>query len=129
MQKLKAKKMFITKVFTFDAAHHLPNYQGKCKNLHGHTYKLEVTLSGELERTSGMLIDFAKLKKIVKEDVLKEMDHAYLNDILKNPTAENLINLIWKKLDLNISKQKKDIFLYELKLWETPTSYVILRSN
>ncbi|MBN1325762.1 6-carboxytetrahydropterin synthase QueD [Candidatus Falkowbacteria bacterium] len=121
--------MFITKVFTFDAAHHLPNYQGKCKNLHGHTYKLEVTLSGELERTSGMLIDFAKLKKIVKEDVLKEMDHAYLNDILKNPTAENLINLIWKKLDLNISKQKKDIFLYELKLWETPTSYVILRSN
>jgi 6-pyruvoyltetrahydropterin/6-carboxytetrahydropterin synthase len=81
--------MFITKKFTFDAAHYLPSYNGKCEHLHGHTYALNIKVQGEPD-TEGLVIDFAKLKKLVQELVLSKLDHALLNDIMPNPSAENI---------------------------------------
>jgi len=108
--------MFVTRKFTFDSAHKLPDYQGKCKNLHGHTYRLEVTVQGEPD-DKGMIMDFAVLKDIVKKNVLDIIDHSYLNDIIEQPTAENIVMWIWKKLE-------KEINLHELRLWETSDSSV-----
>ena len=74
--------MFVLKEFEFDAAHYLPEYNGKCERLHGHTYKLVVKVEGTPDK-EGMVIDFIRLKNIVKEEVLSKLDHACLNDILK----------------------------------------------
>lgn len=93
-------------IFTFDAAHHLPNYYGKCKNLHGHTYKLEVTLTGEANKDTGMMIDFQNVKFTVKRKVLILLDHHNLNDIIENPTAENTIIWIWNKLYKEFKKNR-----------------------
>mgnify|MGYP000579870817 CR=1 FL=1 len=73
--------MIIIKEFDFDAAHYLPAYNGKCEHLHGHTYKLVVKVEGTPDH-EGMVIDFIKLKNLVKEEVLAHLDHACLNDIL-----------------------------------------------
>ncbi|HDM22763.1 MAG TPA: 6-carboxytetrahydropterin synthase, partial [Methanomicrobia archaeon] len=61
----------------FDAAHRIPDHSGKCKNLHGHTYKLIVTMEGEVK--DGMVIDFEDMKNIV-DPVIEKYDHSYLND-------------------------------------------------
>ena len=111
--------MNITKIFTFDAAHKLPLHHGKCKNLHGHTYKLEVTVNGELKK-DGMVIDFVDLKKIVKNQVLDDYDHKYINDFMNNSTVENIVKDIWNRLQDYLS-------LYKIKLWETPTCYAELK--
>lgn len=76
-----------SKIFKFDAAHNLTKYHGKCERLHGHTYKLVVTVKGKLDEQD-MVIDFALLKDIVQKEVIDILDHAYLNDIIENPTAE-----------------------------------------
>jgi 6-pyruvoyltetrahydropterin/6-carboxytetrahydropterin synthase len=110
--------MIITKEFTFDAAHFIPNYHGKCEKLHGHTYKLQVSIEGDVNE-HGMVLDFAELKKIVKEHVIHKLDHTSLNDTIENPSAENTAIWIWAQLK-NIQGAK----LYEVKLWETPTSFV-----
>jgi len=110
------KKLYLTKEFTFDAAHKLIDYQGKCKNLHGHTYKLQVTIQGKIQK-DGMILDFSELKQIVEQEIIFKVDHSYINDLLKQPTAENMIIWMWDKLI-------KKLPIYELKLWETPTSFV-----
>ena len=69
--------MIIIKEFDFDAAHYLPAYNGKCEHLHGHTYKLVVKVEGTPDH-EGMVIDFIKLKNLVKEEVLAHLDHACL---------------------------------------------------
>jgi len=118
--------MEITKIFEFDAAHRLPDYNGKCANLHGHRWKLEVTIEGEVDKKTGMIMDFGELKTIVNETILNHLDHNYLNDLegLKNPTAENIIREIWNGLSYHI---KKPLKIAELKLWETPTNCITLR--
>jgi 6-pyruvoyltetrahydropterin/6-carboxytetrahydropterin synthase len=109
------QQVSITKEFTFDAAHKLDWHKGKCKNLHGHTYKLGITIKGKLNK-NGVVIDFIDLKKIINNEVIKILDHKYLNDIIENPTAENTIVWIWNQL-------KDKLNLTKIKLWETPTSY------
>lgn len=94
--------MFVTKGFTFDAAHALTQYYGKCENLHGHTYRLEVTVEGPVHE-NGMVVDFVLLKRIVKRVVLSQLDHKNLNDHFENPSAENIATWIWEQLaDLDI---------------------------
>lgn len=107
--------MKITKIFTFDSAHRLPWHKGKCFDLHGHTYKLEVTVEGPLDK-NGIVIDFGDLKKIVKKEILDKYDHKYLNDFWKNPTAENIVQAFYDVL-------RKDLKIARLRLWETPNSY------
>ena len=118
--------LLVSKEFTFDAAHNLVKYHGKCEKLHGHTYKLIVTVAGEKD-DEGMVIDFNELKKIVKNDVLNILDHSYINDIIEQPSAENIAEWIWNKISNKLQTDR--YFLYEIKLYETPTSYVTLRRH
>lgn len=114
--------MLIAKEFTFDSAHRLPNYNGLCANLHGHTYRLIVSLNGKIKE-DGMVIDFSILKKIVSKKALKLLDHKFLNDVIHYPTAENIAVWIWKQLVKDLPE------LYEIVLWETPTSHVIYKGD
>jgi 6-pyruvoyltetrahydropterin/6-carboxytetrahydropterin synthase len=109
--------MQLTKIFTFDSAHFLPNYHGKCENMHGHTYKMEVTIEGKPNPDDGMIMDFKKLKEIVNEKVIEKLDHKLLNDIVDNPSAEFLAMWSWDQL-------KNDVNLKQIKIYETPNSYV-----
>jgi len=116
--------LFISKEFTYDAAHQLVNYNGKCENLHGHTYKLRITLTGDIDK-SGMIIDFNLIKKIVEEKIIEKLDHNFLNNIVAQPTAENILLWIWRELYpvFNFPSCK----LYEITLWETENSFVTYR--
>src|SRR4051812_26893989 len=91
----------IFKEFTFEAAHLLPYVpEGhKCGRLHGHSYRVEVHLSGEVDPLLGWIVDFADVKDVVKP-IIDRLDHYYLNDIegLENPTSENLARWIWQQL-------------------------------
>ncbi len=125
------KRIAVTKEFTFDAAHHLHLYEGKCKSLHGHTYQLSITISGFTNHI-GIVIDFADLKQIYKKHVEPKLDHRYLNDVLPpmNTTAENIVMWIWQQLEQAISKElpvEQQFRLEQLILHETPTSYAILK--
>ena len=119
--------MLLIKKFTFDAAHNLVIYKGKCENLHGHTYQLVVKLEGKPSRTDGMVLDFIELKKIVTENVLDVLDHAYINDIVPQSTAENISVWIWGKLFPSL--RRKNCKLVELELWETATSGVVYKGK
>jgi len=118
--------MFITKTFKFDAAHNLIKYHGKCERLHGHTYRLDVTVKGVPDE-EGMIIDFTILKKLVKREVLAQLDHSYINDIISQPTAENIAIWVWERLAGLLSSQR--YHLYEIKVYETQTSYVTFRGE
>ena len=112
--------MKIIKKFSFDSAHYLPNYKGKCKQLHGHTYHLEVIIEGEINSDTGMIMDFAKLKYIVNSKAINALDHKLLNDIMEIPTAENIVTWIKNQIVKDIPG------IVTLKLWETDDSYVEL---
>ena len=139
-------KIRITKKFRFEAAHALYGYDGKCKNIHGHNYKLFVTVIGSPTSDSsnvkfGMVMDFDDLKKIVKAEIIKEFDHSVIfnknsphkklaDDLIKNghkvvladyqPTIEEMIIDFANKIS---SKLPCEIKLHSLKLEETETSY------
>lgn len=115
----------VTKRYGFEACHHLPYYEGPCHNLHGHSYKLDVTVCGNVIKDKnnpkcGMIMDFKDLKQIVKEVAVDKYDHSNLNDFFENPTAEIMVKTIaediMRKLPLKVS-------LVSVKLWETDTSY------
>ncbi|MFW6119579.1 MAG: 6-carboxytetrahydropterin synthase QueD [Petrotogales bacterium] len=112
---------YVTKEFTFDAAHKLVHYHGKCENLHGHTYKLRVTVFGEPD-DEGMVMDFVELKELVKTKVLNILDHSYINDHIDQPSAENISKWIYDRLKSSIDNNRRK--LSEITLWETPTSFV-----
>jgi len=114
--------MFVTKEFTFDSAHFLPNYQGKCEDMHGHTYRLQVTVDGPVDK-DGLVIDFALLKQIVKKKVLDKLDHKLINDVIKIPSAENIAIWIWKQV-AGTAEFPKKVDLHEVKVWETANSFV-----
>lgn len=118
--------MILIKEFEFDAAHNLVHYHGKCENLHGHTYKLVVKLEGEPDE-EGMIFDFVQLKNLVNEKIINKFDHAYLNNIISQPTAENIAVYVWDNLidDINRDNCK----LYEVQVWETKTSGIVYRGE
>jgi len=137
--------VLVTKIFHFEMAHALWNYDGKCKQLHGHSYILEVKLQGEiinnpLDPKNGMIIDFGDLKSIIKTHIIEVFDHSVVlnkkaseadlttvsglfdNAIIVDyqPTCENLVvDFAQKIMPLLPTKVK----LYALKLYETATSY------
>lgn len=111
--------MKVLKEFEFDAAHYLPSYNGKCEHLHGHTYRLVVLVEGRPD-AEGMIMDFTKLKHTVQDLVLSRLDHHLLNDLLPNPSAENIAIWVWNKLAGPLSGP--DRRLCEVQVWETRTS-------
>jgi len=112
--------MTCCRIFSFAAAHQLPNHLGKCKNLHGHTWKLEVCFYGRVNE-DGMVIDFGLLKDLVNKTVIDLLDHSLLNELIPNPTAENILLWIWEQLDRGEVAAPRH---YRLRLWESDNSYV-----
>ncbi len=139
-------KIRITKLFNFETGHALFGYDGKCRNVHGHSYKLSVTVIGNpITDTThvklGMVIDFGDLKKIVKEEIVDQFDHATVFNkntphielakelinrghevILADyqPTSENMVIDFAARIT---SRLPKNILLHSLKLQETETSF------
>ncbi len=135
----------VTKVFYFEASHALFNYEGLCRSVHGHSYKLFVTVKGKTETSEessklGMVIDFSVLKDIVKSNIIDKYDHSFLinkDEKLQNtlseipafnrtyfldiqPTCENLV---FHFSEIIKSKLPSGIELYSLRLYETESSF------
>lgn len=145
MSFINQQNIRVTKKFTFDMAHALYGYDGPCKNIHGHTYKLSVTLIGKVindntNPKNGMVIDFTDFKKVVKENVIDVFDHslvlnlnsphAHLNDLNNNfekinyvPYQPSCENLIVDFLDRIKFKLPDSVKVKKMKLEETPTSF------
>lgn len=102
------KKMRLGIIESIDTAHYLPGHE-TCGIVHGHTYKVEVVIEGE--KIDGMVMDFANIKKIVK-DMLKEYDHTLLNNILSYPSTENLCEDIYSRLSEKLE------MLVRVRIWE-----------
>ncbi len=109
----------VTRSFSFEAAHHLPWHPGKCRRLHGHNYRLEVTVEGPVDE-NGVVLDFDELADVVGRELIDRYDHRHLNELLDNPTAEVVAHDAWKRLEA------AGLHLARLRLWETPESSVEL---
>lgn len=135
------ERVRITKRYTFEAAHSLPNYEGKCSHLHGHSYKLEVTVSGIIDSEEiveafqndepilaecGMVIDFSTLKRCIKS-VVEVYDHSNLNDHFVLPTAEVMSVQIFKDIQHKLGNYS--VRVESVKLWETEDSYAEYRGE
>lgn len=125
------KRVMVSKEFTFDAAHHLHAYEGKCKNLHGHTYKVVFGISA-YPNEIGIAVDFGDVKKIWKEQIEIYLDHRYVNETLPpmNTTAENMVVWIFEKMEKSLAscaKEFREARVEFVKLYETPTSYAEMR--
>lgn len=134
--------MRVSRSFTFDAAHMLDTHDGKCKNLHGHTYRLEVCVKGDLIKQgpkAGMVIDFADLKSIVNAEIIDRLDHALLYDET-NPQESELASLLqkWQRKTYAFSgrttAENMSVHIYDklvsvglmvdyVRLYETPSSF------
>jgi 6-pyruvoyltetrahydropterin/6-carboxytetrahydropterin synthase len=111
---------------TFAAGHALRNYHGKCENVHGHNYRVQVCLAGaELDET-GLLYDFAELKKKLRA-TSEYLDHQFINDLKPfdqlNPSAENIAKFIYEE----IQKELKTAPLSYVRVWETDTASAVYR--
>jgi 6-pyruvoyltetrahydropterin/6-carboxytetrahydropterin synthase len=118
--------MQIRKHFRFEAAHVLPHHPGKCARLHGHSYRLEVAVRGPLQSEGparGMIEDFDAIKRVVRQCVVDVLDHQHLNELIENPTAEQIAMWVWTRLDGQLPG------LDEIVLWETATSCAVLRRS
>ena len=116
----------VEKVFSFDAAHFLPHVpEGhKCKNMHGHTYSLYVSVQGEVEEATGWVVDFADIKAVVKP-LVAQLDHQLLNEIdgLENPTAEHIAIWFWNRIAPALPG------LYQITVSESPQNIVRYRGD
>jgi len=86
----------------FDAAHSLPDYPGKCRNVHGHTYQVEVVVEGKIDPETRFVVDFTDLKTILRS-VVEELDHRYINEVIEYPTAEYIALYIKKGVSARLS--------------------------
>ncbi|MCK5706487.1 MAG: 6-carboxytetrahydropterin synthase QueD [Candidatus Aureabacteria bacterium] len=117
---MKYRSISVTKEFSFDAAHNLENYHGKCESLHGHTWKAQVTITAPLDN-DGMVRDFSEMKNIINKHIKGKLDHSYLNETIKQPTAENIGLWIYEQLSPNISD------ISEITVYESPTSFSTIK--
>lgn len=122
--------MILGAMFNFEAAHHLPHHEGKCRNLHGHSYRMEVKISGPVDSHFGMVIDLKDFKHLINEQVIDHLDHSNLNEKWDNPTAENMVKSIVNQLkDILHYHVDNTIKLYSVKLWETEKCFVEWRNH
>ncbi len=114
--------MFTIKITSqFNSAHNLRGYKGKCEELHGHNWKVEVRASSKELDNLGMVIDFKELKSLLME-ILDGLDHKYLNNIEYfknvNPTSENIAKFVYDKIVV----AKPGVNILDVTVWETDTS-------
>jgi len=128
---LKANKMYeVTIIKSFSAAHLLSEIGGKCEELHGHNFKVEVTVGAPDLNSEGILIDFRLVKKWLK-DILDQMDHQHLNDLpfFKgiNPSSENIACFVYKEMQARVTEVKVKVLC--VKVWESDTAAVTYREG
>lgn len=118
----------VTIIKSFSAAHLLAEIGGKCEELHGHNFKVEVTASAEGLNSNGLLIDFRFLKKILG-DILEDIDHKYLNSLTSfsgiNPSAENIARYIFEKMEEKV--KSSGVNMVRVKIWESENAAVTYR--
>lgn len=140
--------MIVSKFFYFEAAHILSDYSGECSNLHGHSYKLEVAVEGELQ--NGMVVDFKVVKAIVNNEVIGKLDHAFLVNVRSNDKVENALKKVIleshrKLVEIDGRTTAENIILYikaailkalpnaislrKLVLYETKDNFVTWENN
>ena len=115
--------MRVRRRFRFEAAHRLPRHPGKCREMHGHSYELVVSVERPVDETSGMAMDFSDLKQVVRREVVDRLDHRCVNDVLDNPTAELMAEWIWHRLAGSLAG------LVEIELFETRDCSVVRRGD
>ena len=154
MEKIPGRKetyMKIVKIIEWDMGHRVLHHRSVCRGLHGHRYKIEICVSGDLVSKSGaseegMVIDFSDIKKISNQFIQEKLDHAFMvwkkdEDLISffkqskghkpvivpfTPTAENIAAYIFNKLqDKFLDVYKTGLHLHSVKLWETPSSYAL----
>lgn len=116
----------LIKTFHFDAAHALPNIPAghKCRQLHGHSYRVDIHITGEVDESVGWVIDFGEIKKHVGP-LIEELDHANLNEIpgLENSTSELIARFFWDRLKGSLPD------LSAVTVWESETARCIYRGQ
>ncbi len=114
---------------TFAAGHALRNYHGKCENVHGHNYRVQITVAGQNLDENGLLVDFIELKGLMAR-VVDYLDHRFINDLppfdVLNPSAENLAKYFHDEVSGGL-KSPLPVTISEVKVWETDTSLAVYR--
>ncbi len=109
----------------FASAHQLREYKGKCENIHGHNWKIELSIKGEKLNAIGLLIDFGDVKKILKE-ITEYLDHKNLNEIKPfdklNPSSENIAKYIFEEVQKSLKNVLEDVKAHSVTVWESHTS-------
>jgi 6-pyruvoyltetrahydropterin/6-carboxytetrahydropterin synthase len=117
---------------TFAAGHALREYKGKCENVHGHNYRVQITVEGERLNRIGLLVDFVELKRVVRE-VVAILDHQFINDLepftVINPSAENMAKYFYDEVSQRMGPPDADApaRIAQIKVWETDTSIAVYR--
>jgi 6-pyruvoyltetrahydropterin/6-carboxytetrahydropterin synthase len=117
---------------TFAAGHSLRNYRGKCENVHGHNYRVRITVEGEQLNSIGLLVDFVELKKGMRA-VADRLDHQFINDLEPfthlNPSAENMAKYFFDELSSSVQAEtgQSPVRIAEVRIWETDTSTATYR--
>jgi 6-pyruvoyltetrahydropterin/6-carboxytetrahydropterin synthase len=106
---------------TFAAGHALRNYKGRCENVHGHNFRVQVVIEGERLDETGLLVDFLDVKEAMRQ-IISRLDHVFLNDIapfdVKNPSAENIAEYFFAEMTRGL-KSPTPVRVREVKVWET----------
>jgi 6-pyruvoyltetrahydropterin/6-carboxytetrahydropterin synthase len=106
----------------FAAGHALRNYKGKCENVHGHNFKVQVVIEGERLDQTGLLVDFLDVKDLMQA-VIARFDHQFLNEIppfdVRNPSAENIAEYFHHEMSIGLTTTPVPIRIREVKVWET----------
>jgi len=114
---------------TFAAGHALRNYKGSCEDVHGHNFRVRVTVSGEQLDSTGLLVDFLELKSLI-DGVIAYLDHKFINDLPPfdkiNPSAENLAKYFYDRVSVGM-KNDVPVRISEVCVWETDTSSAVYR--
>jgi len=104
-------------------AHQLREFEGRCENLHGHNWKIEVFVTGEALEPNGILIDFKRVKTAT-EEVIDQLDHKFLNDVeyftRVNPSSENIARYIFRALEQTLNSEK--VRVSRVTAWESDTA-------
>ena len=114
---------------TFAAGHALRNYRGKCENVHGHNYRVQITVQGEQLDSTGLLVDFLEIKRLA-DQVIEYLDHRFINDLAPfdelNPSAENLAKYFHDRVSAGLTGAAA-VRIAEVRVWETETSSAVYR--
>ena len=115
---------------SFAAGHALRQYKGKCENVHGHNYKVRITIEGRELDSIGLLVDFVEIKRLMRA-AIEYLDHRFINDLppfdVLNPSAENMAKYFYDEISRGLDGQR-GIRIAEVKIWETDTTSASYRA-